>query len=72
MPTRNPRPDPRRIGAIDSRHSCRVGISSEKRGEAIFSGTPFTTVDRISPSPNRPTATGTMPMPSPSSLRSNA
>ena len=61
---------PRAIGILASRHSAGVGSSSRKRGLITFLTAPALGVDRISPSPNSPTATGTMPTPSPSSARS--
>ena len=70
MPTRKPSSEPRAIGAADWRHSSRLGQSSAKRGRITLALAWRLGVARISPSPNRPTATGTMPMPSPSSLMS--
>ena len=67
IPIRNPSRLPRAIGIADCRHSSRLGSSSARRGEITLSVTVLLGVERISPSPNRPTATGTMPMPSPSS-----
>ena len=62
---------PRAIGIADWRHSSRLGSSSRSFGVSTLPTTLALGVDRISPSPNRPTATGTMPMPSPSSAMSN-
>ena len=59
------------IGIAASRHSWRFGHSSRSFGWMISPTTWLLGVDRISPRPNRPTATGTMPMPSPSSGMSN-
>ena len=67
MPTRKPSTVPRAIGIADSRHSLRVGSSSRKRGAVTLAVTVRLGVERISPRPNSPTATGTMPMPSPRS-----
>ena len=66
-PTRKPRREPRAIGMTDSRHSCRLGRSWRSFGAMTLRIMFAAGVDRISPRPNRPTATGTMPMPSPSS-----
>ena len=71
-PTRKPSTLPRAIGIAASPHSRRVGNSSRSLGAITLPTTPAEGVARISPSPNRPTATGTMPMPSPSSGISNA
>ena len=71
-PTRNPSSEPRAIGIADWRHSVRFGSSSRSLGVSTFPTTLELGVERISPSPNNPTATGTMPMPSPSSGMSNA
>ena len=70
MPMKKPSTVPRAIGMADSRHSLRVGSRSRRRGEMMSFTASALGVDRISPRPNRPTATGTMPMPSPSSARS--
>ena len=70
MPMMKPSTLPRAIGQQASRHSCRVGSSSRSFGVITSPITLWLGVARISPRPNRPTATGTMPMPSPSSLRS--
>ena len=70
IPMMKPSTVPRAIGHPDSRHSFRLGHSSRNFGAITSPTTVWLGVDRISPSPNRPTATGTMPMPSPSSARS--
>ena len=70
MPMMKPSSVPRAIGMAASRHSCRVGSSSRSFGAITSLTALLLGVDRISPRPNRPTATGTMPMPSPSSARS--
>ena len=70
-PTRKPRIEPRAIGMTDWRHSCRLGSSWRSFGAMTVRIMLADGVDRISPRPNRPTATGTMPMPSPSSGMSN-
>src|SRR5688572_22265429 len=67
MPMTKPSSEPRPIGATACRHSVRLGHSSLNLGLMTCEGTWRLGVDRISPSPNRPTATGTIPMPSPSS-----
>ena len=56
----------RRLRAIPAGSATARAISARSpRRSPLWLG-----VDRISPRPNRPTATGTMPMPSPSSARS--
>ncbi len=70
MPMMKPSTVPRPIGMIDCLHSSRFGSSSRNLGAITSPITLWLGVDRISPRPNRPTATGTMPMPSPSSARS--
>ncbi len=70
MPMKKPSRVPRVIGMVAARHSLPVGNSSRSFGEMMFLTASALGVDRISPRPNRPTATGTMPMPSPSSARS--
>ena len=67
MPIRNPSSEPRAIGIAEAFHSSRFGQSSRRRGCTMSLVTRRLGVDRISPSPNSPTATGTMPIPSPSS-----
>src|SRR5262249_44722186 len=57
-------------GMADCRHSCRFGRSWRSLGAITLPTTAADGVDRISPSPNRPIATGTMPIPSPSSAMS--
>ncbi len=64
---RKPSTVPRPIGAADSRHSCREGSSSRRRGLTTWGGVACPAVARISATPNSPTATGTTPRPSPSS-----
>ena len=69
MPIRKPSTEPRAIG-IDRLRATPAGSGSSSRsfGAITFAGhAGWLGVARISPSPNRPTATGTMPMPSPSS-----
>ena len=70
MPMKKPSSVPRVIGIAASRHSLRVGSRSRSFGEMMFLTASALGVARISPRPNRPTATGTMPMPSPNSARS--
>ena len=70
-PIKKPSTLPRAIGQADCRHSCRLGSNSRSLGAITCPTTLALGVERISPSPNRPTATGTMPMPSPSSAMSN-
>ena len=70
-PIRKPSTLPRAIGQAESPHSLRLGSNSRSLGAITWPTTLVLGVDRISPSPNRPTATGTMPMPSPSSAMSN-
>jgi hypothetical protein len=62
-PIRKPSTEPRAIGNPDARHSARLGNSSRSFGVSTRPTTLALGVDRISPSPNSPTATGTMPMP---------
>ena len=69
-PIRKPRTEPRAIGMADCRHSRRFGNSWRNLGAITLLTTVADGVDRISPSPNSPIATGTMPMPSPSSAMS--
>ena len=71
MPMRKPITVPRAIGQPDWRHSSRFGHSSRSFGRITSPVTLWLGVARISPRPNSPTATGTMPMPSPSSGMSN-
>ena len=66
-PIRKPSTVPRPIGAADSPHSRREGNSSRSLGLITAGGVGWPAVARISARPKRPTATGTMPMPSPSS-----
>ena len=70
MPMMKPSNVPRAIGIVASLHSLRVGNSSRIRGLMMSFTAPALGVERISPRPNNPTATGTMPIPSPSSARS--
>ena len=70
IPMMKPSSVPRAIGIAASFHSLRVGNRSRKRGLTMSFTASALGVDRISPSPNSPTATGTMPMPSPNSARS--
>ncbi len=67
MPIRKPITVPRPMGHTDSRHSWRVGKSSRSFGLMTCGGVASPAVARISARPKRPTATGTIPMPSPSS-----
>jgi len=67
MPIRKPSTVPRAIGMAESRHSWRDGSSSRSRGLMTSGGFACPAVARISLRPKRPTATGTTPMPSPSS-----
>src|SRR5712692_3422067 len=67
MPIKNPSTVPRQMGMFDSRHSWRDGSSSRRRGLITSGGFFMPAVNRISASPKSPTATGTTPMPSPSS-----
>ena len=67
IPMRKPRIVPRPIGAAESRHSCFDGSSSRSFGFITAGGVSCPAVARISATPKRPTATGTTPMPSPSS-----
>ncbi len=70
MPMTKPSTLPRAIGIAAARHSSRFGKSSRSFGVITSPTTLWLGVAKISPSPNRPTATGTMPIPSPSSARS--
>ncbi len=68
MPIRKPIPVPRQIGMCASRHSWRDGRRSRSRGRITAGGFSCPAVSRISASPKSPTATGTTPMPSASSV----
>jgi hypothetical protein len=67
MPIRKPMTVPRHVGMVASRHSWRDGSRSRRRGRMTSGGVGCPAVRRISARPNRPTATGTTPIPSPSS-----
>jgi len=69
MPIRKPSRLPRAIGPADSRNSSREGIRSRSFGFCTWGISFCPAVSRISEMPNSPTATGTMPTPSPSSTR---
>ena len=71
IPMKNPSTLPRAIGIADWRHSSRFGHNSRSFGRITSLVTCRLVVERISPRPNNPTATGTMPIPSPSSGISN-
>jgi len=68
-PIRKPSRLPRPIGPTESRKSSREGMSSRNLGFWTLGGSSCPAVSRISDTPNKPTATGTMLMPSPSSTR---
>ncbi len=68
IPMRKPSAVPRQIGPFASRHSWRDGKRSRRRGRITSGGAAIPAVTRISESPNSPTATGTTPIPSPSSV----
>ena len=68
IPMKKPRTVPRQMGPFASRHSWRDGRSSRRRGLMTAGGFAMPAVSRISARPKRPTATGTTPMPSPSSV----
>ena len=72
MPIKKPMLLPRAMGPIDCLSSARDGINSRSVGFFGSAGMFFALVIRISEMPNKPTATGTMPMPSASSTTSNA
>ena len=67
IPIMNPSSVPRPMGSADCLHSRRVGSSSRSFGFRTSGGFCCPAVARISLSPKSPTATGTTPIPSPSS-----
>ncbi|MNC92741.1 hypothetical protein D3C83_92220 [compost metagenome] len=71
MPIRKPITLPRAIALLEALRSCRVGINSRNVGCLVTACIRCEAAMRISEMPNRPTATGTMPMPSESSITSN-
>ena len=68
MPMMKPIRLPRAIGPADTFRSCPVGISVRSLGFCTDGTVVLPAVSRISDTPKRPTATGTMPTPSPSSI----
>ena len=67
IPIRKPSTVPRPMGMMESRHSRREGSSWRSRGFSTSVGVAWPAVAKTSASPKRPTASGTTPMPSPSS-----
>ena len=67
IPIRKPSTVPRQMGQFASFHSWRDGSSSRSVGLMTAGGVSWPAVARISERPKRPTATGTTPIPSPSS-----
>ncbi len=68
MPMRKPSTLPRAMGPAESRNSSREGMRSRSFGRCTSGTVAAPAASRISETPNSPTATGTMPTPSPSSM----
>ncbi|PLC11760.1 hypothetical protein AUQ48_05310 [Kocuria flava] len=64
MPRKNPSTEPRPIAPEDWRRSAREGQTLATRSGALTARWRCSRLCRISPSPNRPMATGTKSMPS--------